>query len=252
MRKKSRPTDPAVVALWQQVPFLTQLDPVVLDDLAACGLLQRHGAGEIIFMEGDAVPALFLIEEGAVKISRFSREGREHIVHLLGRGDTFNDVAALDGGPTPATAMAHTDVQLWRVDRAALHDLALRHPAFTWAILEGMTRRARRLVSIVQDFSMRNVKGRLARLLLDEARAAAATGDEAVGDGSAGADIREIAAGAEVPMNVTQEEMASRLGTVREVVGRALRNLHQAGIIEAERQRIVILDPERLAEEAEI
>ena len=78
---------------------------------------------------------------------------------------------------------------------------------------------------------MRTVKGRVARLLLDQAQ-------------TNQADV--------VPRLLTQEEMASRLGTVREMVGRALRSLAADGVIEFDRHRIVILDPLRLAQEAEV
>lgn len=78
---------------------------------------------------------------------------------------------------------------------------------------------------------MRSVKGRLANLLLDQAEA------------------NETDA---VPRMLTQEEMASRLGTVREMVGRALRGLASDGIIEFDRHRIVVLDVERLRKEAEV
>ena len=46
--------------------------------------------------------------------------------------------------------------------------------------------------------------------------------------------------------------MAARLGTVREMVGRTLRSMANDGLIQFDRHRIVILDPQRLAEEAEI
>ena len=150
-------------------------------------------------------------------------------LHLIHRGDTFNDVSVLDGGPNPATAIAHTDVVVSRLTRADLQAVALRHPDLAWALIESLARRARHLIGLVQDLSMRNVRGRLAHLLLEQAQA---TGDES---------IRRM---------LTQEEMASRLGTVREVVGRALRGLAGDGIIEFDRHRIVILDPDRLADEA--
>ena len=78
---------------------------------------------------------------------------------------------------------------------------------------------------------MRNVRGRLARLLLEQAEAA----EQGL-----------------PPVALTQEEMASRLGTVREVVGRALRSLAADDIISMERQRIVIIDRQRLQEAAEV
>ncbi|HRW07226.1 MAG TPA: Crp/Fnr family transcriptional regulator, partial [Caldilineaceae bacterium] len=157
--------------------------------------------------------------------------GREQTLNTFSPGDTFNDVAVLDGGRSPATALAFTDAILWRIARSDLQHLAMRHPALAWALIESIARRARYLVGLVQDLSLRSVKSRLAKLLLDQARAA----EEEV-----------------VPRMLTQEEMASRLGTVREVVGRALRSLAAAGIIEFDRHQIVILDSERLAEEAEV
>jgi CRP/FNR family transcriptional regulator len=91
--------------------------------------------------------------------------------------------------------------------------------------------RTRHLVGLVEDLSLRNVRGRLARLLLDASQAAQA-------------DI--------VPRLLSQEEMAAQLGTVREVVNRTLRNLADEGMIQFDRHRIVILQPQRLAQEAEV
>lgn len=217
--------------MWQQVPFLAGLTPEVVQVLANVASRHQYLAGATIFSEGELVTGFYLIEEGSVKICRFSKEGREHTLHLLQAGDTFNDVAAFDGGLNPATAIAFSNAVVWRIARADLQQLTLRYPALAWALLESISRRARYLVDMVQDLSARHVKARLARLLLEQAQAS------------------------EQPLEIqllTQEELASRLGTVREVVGRALRNLATNGIIEVDRQRLVILDLDRLAEEAEL
>ncbi len=220
---------PPDLAVWQAVPWLMGLPPAPLAEMVARSTRRSYPAQATIFLEGDPVAGLYLVVEGVVKISRFSKEGREQILHLIPRGDTFNDVAVLDGGPNPATAIAHTDVVVSRLARTDLQAIALRHPDLAWALIESLARRARHLVGLVQDLSMRNVRGRLARLLLEQAQSA---GDESI------------------PRMLTQEEMASHLGTVREVVGRALRGLASNGIIQFDRHRIVILDAERLAEEA--
>jgi CRP/FNR family cyclic AMP-dependent transcriptional regulator len=212
------------------VPFLKNAPPAVIDEFARAAIPYTYSAGECIFMEGEPGAGLHLIASGTVKVSRYSSEGREHILHIFQRGDTFNEVSALDGGPNPATAVAMDETSLWRVERDALRRIAERHPEFAWTMIENLAKRARYLVGVVQDLSMRSVRGRLARLLLDQA--------------TNNADAP--------PLALTQEEMASRLGTVREVVGRALRSLAAAGVIEFDRHRIVVLDPHRLAEEAEV
>lgn len=213
------------------VPFLANLPEKVYRALADVAHRRRYAAGGIVFLEGETTAGLFLVESGSVKIVRHSKDGREYIVHIMYRGDTFNDVSAMDGGPNPATAIGHTDAVLWRFDRADLRALAIRHPELAWSMMESIACRARYLVSTVQDLAMRSVRGRLARLLLDEA---------------------EHAEHGAAPRLLTQEEMAGRLGTVREVVGRALRSLAAEGIIEFDRHRIAILDPDRLAAEADI
>lgn len=226
-----KPSALAASELWQTVSYLAELPPDVVADLAAVASHHHFAQGEMIFLEGEPSAGLWLVESGTAKICRYAADGREHILHLVHRGDTFNDVSALDGGPNPACSMAFTEATLWRIARDDLRLVVSRHPELAWALIESIARRARILVGIVQDLAMRNVKGRLARLLLDQAEAA-----------EQGAP----------PVPLTQEEMASRLGTVREVVGRALRSLVAAGVISMERQRIVIVDRQRLREEAEV
>ena len=217
--------------LWQSVPYLKGLPAAVVQALANVANVYRYTANTIIFQEGEPVAGLYLVEEGTVKICRFSKDGREQTLRFMQRGDTFNDVAALDGGPNPATAIAYTDVVLWRITRPDLRYVVERNPNLAWALIESISQRARYLVNLVHDLSLRNVKGRLARLLLEQTEAAERGGS---------------------PPLLTQEEMANRLGTVREMVGRALRSLSNAGLIEFDRHRLVILDAERLAEEAEL
>ena len=220
---------PPIAEILRSVPYLTDLSSSVIEILAAVAIERSYRAGETIFYEGDPVFGLFVIGHGIVKISRHSVEGREHILHLLHRGETFNDVAAMDGGPNPATAMAHTDATVFAIPRIELRRIVDHHPELAWALIENMARRARYLVTMVEDLAMRSVKGRLARLLVEQA------------------ENNEADA---VPRLLTQEEMASRLGTVREMVGRALRSLAADEIIEFDRHRIVILDLDRLGEEA--
>lgn len=220
-----------VFGLLSKVPFLQNLPAAVLGALALVAHSARFDPGEVIFLEGDSANAIYLLEKGVVKISRTSVEGREYIMHLVQLGGTFNDVAALDGGPNPATATALTQSTLWRIDRADLQRIAGEHPALAWALMEDLAGRARYLVGVVEDLAMRSVRGRLARLLLEQAEASRT---------------------AVVPMMMTQEEMAARLGTVREMVGRTMRSMAAEGILEFDRHRIVILDPDRLAQEAEV
>ncbi len=219
------------IDLFLRVPYFASQPREVLEMLADAAVAKYYPAGSIIFSEGEMTCSLYVVESGIVKICRIGKDGREHILHFIYPGDTFNDVAVMDGGPNPATAVAYTDATTCCISRSDLQHIARCYPSVAWALLESIARRTRHLIGVVENLSMRNVRGRLAHLLLEEAEAQ-----------------RTHA----IPRMLTQQEMASRLGTVREMVGRALRGLAADGIIEFDRHQIVILDPERLAEEAEV
>ena len=219
------------ITLWQQVAFLQAAPIGALTAIAEAATWRSYERDKIIFLEGDPTAGLFLVESGAVKICRYSKDGREHILHFFQRGDTFNDVSVLDGGPNPATAVAHTDATLWNVARTDLHAIVLHDPELAWAMIGNLAGRARMLVSTVQNLAMRTVRSRLAKLLLEQA---------------------EASERGESPTPLTQEEMAHHLGTVREVVGRTLRALATDGLIEMQRQQIAIVDRAGLEAEAEV
>jgi len=215
--------------LLRQVPYFAGLSDDVLAALAAVAVERRHARGQIIFLEGEPCAGLYVVAEGEVKIFKLSPQGREQILHRAGPGSTFNDVAVLDGGPNPASAAALTDTAVCIVTRPDIRRLAQTYPALAWALIESIAHRARHLVAMVEDLSLRSVKARLARLLL--------------------AEVRQGVSASEIDRSqmVTQAELAARLGTVREMIGRALRDLADEGLIVFDRHRIVIVDRDRLA-----
>lgn len=215
----------------EAVSFFRAASPEALDALAQIGVALRYPAGAIIFTEGEESSGMFLVADGVVRISRLSLEGREYTLLLAEPGTTFNDVPALDGGPNPANAIAQTDVVVWRMTYTDLRKTVQTHPDLAWVLIESLAARTRVVVTQASDLAMRTVRGRLARLLL-----------QAI----AGRDDVEI------ERSLTQEELAARLGTVREMVSRTLRSMASDGIITFDRYRIVILDLERLTEEAQL
>jgi CRP/FNR family transcriptional regulator len=221
------------ISLLRRVSYFASLPDALLSELAAVAVERRYGRGQLIFLEGEPCAGLHVVAEGRVRIYKVSPQGREHVLEQLEPGGTFNDVAVLDGGPNPASAMAATDVLLCIISRADIRRLAHAHPELAWALIESIARRARRLVAMVEDLALRSVKARLAKLLLAEAERTA--------------EQTQI----QRDQMVTQAEMAARLGTVREMIGRALRELADEELIAFDRHRIIILDRARLADVAE-
>jgi len=215
------------LALMHSVPYFARLDADAMKAAAARAISRDYGRGAVIFLEGDPCAGLHIIQEGRVKLYKVSPEGREQVVKLPGPGEVFNEVAVFDGGPNPVSAMAALDATVWVIDCASMRDLVSRFPALAAAVIENLAARSRHLLSLVEDLSLRTVSARLAKLLLSQAQT-----------------------GGEASRLTSQQEMAAQLGTVREMVGRVLRNFEEAGLIRMDRHRIVILDPEGLEKAA--
>jgi CRP/FNR family cyclic AMP-dependent transcriptional regulator len=167
------------------------------------------------------------VEQGRIKLYKLSMEGREQVVRLVGPGEFINEVAVLDGGPNPVSAMAVRKSRAWVIERDAMVKLLTLYPSLALGVIENLAAHARHLLSLVEDLSLRTVSARLAKLLLAQAEGRP-----------------------EAPRRLTQQEMAAQLGTVREMVSRGLRSLEKEGIIRFDRHRIVILDREGLERKA--
>lgn len=216
--------------LLRSIPYFSGLDEATLEALARVAVRRRYDAGQMIFVEGEPCAGLFIVERGRVKIFKLSPGGREQILRIFEAGEGFNDVAVLDGGPNPANVTALEPTSVLIIDRPSMVDLLERSPALSKAVIENLASRARHLVSLVEDLSLRTVVGRLAKLLLEQAA------EEVDLEG--------------VPRGLTHAQMAARLGTVREVITRSLHKLEDEGIIKIERHRIIILDREALEDKA--
>jgi CRP-like cAMP-binding protein len=214
--------------LLRRAPYFAGLGDDVLAALAAVTIQRQIARGQLIFMEGEPCAGLYIVAAGEVKVFKLSPQGREQVIRQLGPGSTFNEVPVLDGGPNPASTAAVTDATVCVISRADIKRLAQAYPTLAWALVETTARHARHLVMMVEDLSLRSVKARLARLLLAEAQRSTAT-DEI--------DRSQM---------ITQAEMAARLGTVREMIGRVLSDLADDGLIVFDRHRIMIKDREAL------
>jgi len=160
-----------------------------------------------------------------------SPRGREQVLHAEGAGATLGEAPLFDGQGYIASAVAVEPTRLVLVPREAVLDLCRRHPAVALSMLEAMARRVRRFAGLVEDLAFRQVTERLARHL----------------EASAAAPGVPVSPGTVVDLALTQEQLAARLGTVRELVSRALAQLERAGAIKRSRSGIVIRDPGRLA-----
>jgi len=217
------------VRVLSKLPLLSGLDATALEAMARIATPRHYDAGQVIYLEGEPATAVYFLESGWVKATRMSPEGREQALSVLRPPDIFGDIAVFSGTPYPGTVVALEDVEVWTVDGDTLRDLVARYPQLASAVIRHIARRVLYFIELVEDLSLRSVEARLANTLLRNAETR---------DGQVIVPRRQW---------TTFDEMATRLGTVRDVLSRALHALEEEHLLKVERHQIVLLDPEGLA-----
>jgi CRP/FNR family transcriptional regulator len=212
------------VAALSRTALFKELDEGTLRALAARAIERRFKKDELLFVAGEEARGLYVVVEGAVRAFRESADGREQVIHVERAGATVAEVPVFDDGAFPSTVAAETDSMLLFIDRRDVRQLCLEHPQIALAALKVLAGRLRRCAELVETLSLREVGQRLARLLLAEARA----GGERTG------------AGLVVTLSLTNQQIAARVGSVREVVSRALARLQQDKLIALDGRRLTI------------
>jgi len=213
----------------RKMALFTHLTDATLQQLAEVAIQRKYAPEEIILFEGDPCEAACWVASGVVRIYRLSPEGREQVLVQLGEGQSFNTVPPLrPEGINQASARTLTDTILYLVQKEDYLRLVRTCPDLAYAVLENFAERLEHLTKLVENLALHSVRGRLARFLLDQAE-----------------DQGEITRG------WTQDEIAAHLGTVRDMVGRALRSFINNGLVRKERNRLVLIDREGLENEAE-
>lgn len=206
------------------VSYFSNLDDAALKLVAQTAIRHMYEAGQVILLEGEPCTGLYIVESGWLKAIKIGMDGREQVLQTLGPGDVFNAIGVFTDAPNQATVTALETSQAWIVQREVLLTLMDEHPALARQVVKDLAGRVMHLVRMVEDLSLRSVEARLARLLMEQAEG--------------GVVKRRRWA--------TQAEMAARLGTVPDMVNRALRKLAESEMIHVERHQIRILDEERL------
>ncbi|NOY97991.1 MAG: Crp/Fnr family transcriptional regulator [Chloroflexi bacterium] len=208
-------------------PYFEGLEEAVLHTVAEVMQLRQFERGETLFLEGDPCAGLHIIHTGCVKLYRLSPQGRQYIVNVLQEGATFDEVAVFDRGTNPVNVEALEESTVWVIEAQMLRNLVAAHPAYAQKIIDNLAGNLRHFVERVSEMAFFHVTHRLARLI---------------------SQLPETALSGAGGTRLTQEQIAARLGTVREVVARSLRELERSGAIHVQNRRISIVDDEALSE----
>jgi CRP/FNR family transcriptional regulator len=219
------------VSALKSTALFGELDERTLGALAERAVERRYARDEVLFLAGEEARGLFCIVEGSVRAFRESLDGREQVIHVERAGATVAELPVFDDGPYPSTVAADEATSVLFIDKRDVRRLSLEHPEIALAALKVLAGRLRRCAELVETLSLREVGQRLARFLLAEARQ---------GGSREGSGLR-------VELAHTNQQIAARVGSVREVVSRALTRLQHDGLVRLEGRRLTIPDEKALA-----
>lgn len=203
------------------MPLFAGLSKEQYAALARIAIRRSFRKGERVFSEGDDGTGFYMVITGRVKIFKVSAEGKEQILHLFGPGQSFGEVSVFTGRGFPADAVTSLQTTLLFFPRMAFSALIQKDPALALNMLAQLSTRLRHFADLIEDLSLKEVPGRLAKYLLFL--------------NSKGGD-REVA------LDVSKGQLASVLGTIPETLSRILAKMHKQGLIRLRGARILILD----------
>ena len=193
--------------------------------LAQSSRLCKFSKGQLIFRQGDPCPGVYVIGTGNVRLFKIGASGKEHVLHLVGAGGTFAEVAAIAGFDCPASAEAvsQTVCALIPLDRLQGH-LREDH-ALCLELMSGLAFWVRHTITLLEDIVLRDAAGRVARFLLEA----------------------EPDAGDIVKLPGLKRHVASHLNLTSETFSRTLGRLIEARlVIDLDNNRVQLVDREGL------
>lgn len=184
----------------------------------------RLPAGTMVFAPGQAADHLLLMLQGTVRVSQLSESGREIVLYRVEAGDScvMTTACLIADQEYPAEGMAETDIEAVAIPRAVFDDLAARSAEFRAFVFRAYAQRITDLFRIIDEVAFGRIDIRLAQRLL----ALAGEGGE---------------------LRITHQQLATELGTAREVVSRQLQEFQRRGWIAQSRGAVTIRDRAALA-----
>lgn len=212
----------------RQIQLFAGLGEASLASLHRAATIEHGTRGQWISFEGDADVPFFALLQGQVQVQLINPAGKRQNLMHLSPGAVFHlPTVFLPKVEAPANIVCLNPVALLRIEATDFNALVRADSDLAMAVIHDLSQRLRSMVRLSQDLSLRTVSARLARFIL--AQQGAAPG-----------------------RRWTHEDIAAQVGSVREVVSRSLKNFSQAGLIELQRQQIIICDVDGLRLEAEL
>jgi CRP/FNR family transcriptional regulator len=218
----------------KRCPLFAGLREEDLKRMRAVASLKHVGKKEILFGEGEEAKGFYVILSGKVKLYKISAEGKEQILHVVSAPDAFAEAALFLEGSYPAFAEALAESQLLFFPKREFIQLIERNPKLSINMIVSLSHFLRRFASLIEELSLKEVSSRVSKYLVDLSLKSAKEGKNPK----------------EVDLDLSKNQLASKLGTISETLSRTLTKMKAKGIIDVRKNKIVILNQEALRESA--
>lgn len=205
----------------KRVPLFSDLSAAELERFAEVAREREYPKNSVILFEDDPGDALYVVSGGQVKVVLIGEDGREVILSVLSDGDFFGEMSLIDDEPRSAHVIAMRDSRLLVLRRDDFQQQLQQVPSIALKVLKVMVQRLRRADAKIGGLVLLDVNGRVARLLLD---------------------LAEESGGPKITRKLTHHTIAQMIGSSRETVSRAMRELVERGLIDVTRREITIKD----------
>jgi CRP/FNR family transcriptional regulator len=218
--------NPQTAATLKKTELFRDLDDDVIAVLAPHAVEKDLARGELLFIAGEEASGLFVIAKGSVRAFRSGLDGREQVIHVERAVATIAEVPVFDDGNYPSSVAAEEPTRVLFIRKADIRAVCLTHPQLALAAAKLLAARLRKCAELVESLSLREVGQRVAKLLFEESRRRGTKGRE----------------GTTFELQLTHNQLAARIGTVREVVTRAMTRLQEQGLIRLEGKTVTVPD----------
>lgn len=213
----------------KSVPLFSGLNGMDLERVSRLVIRRKFNKNEAIISENQPLDGFYIVLEGKVKVYKLSHGGKEQIIHIIYPGESFAEAAAFTNGRSPASAQAMVDSEVFFIFKNDIIRLVKENPQLSLNMLASMARYLRHMVSIIDELSLKEVPARLAKYLLD---------------------LSALGRNKEIKLPTSKQELASRLGTVSEVLSRSFSKLKSKKVVGIKGNKITILNKTKLEQVA--
>jgi CRP-like cAMP-binding protein len=217
----------------KNIPMFADLRDEILEKIFSLMQKRLYKRNNMILMEEDVGDTLFILNQGSVKITRMSDDGREVILSILGDGDFFGEMSIFDGESRSANVIALEDSEVFVLKRGDFLDLLEKHPKIAIALLQELAIRLRRSDQQIEGLSLSDAENRIAMSIIRLTE-----------------DLGVIKLGQVIIDNLPfQQDIANMAGTSRETVSRMLKLLERKGWILRKGRQLIITNYDEFVKE---